>query len=214
MSKKTGRTLSVMLAAAVVIGLASAACTQSATPTASAAVTTPAGATSPAIGGAVATVLAGAASPTRVPGGPVAQATSAASHPAGGATVTPTAIPGLYGGGPAPTPGPNGRGISGQAQNAPANYHGPFGFGRDVTNDEIAAWNIDVLPDGTGLPQGSGTVSQGATVFSSKCAACHGADGQGVTGAGAAASGPPLVKPFDPNAKFPQFPLAIRYYCL
>lgn len=52
-----------------------------------------------------------------------------------------------------------------------------FGFGRRVTVEEIRAWDIDVMPDGTGLPAGSGTVSQGAEVYGRKCAACHGRTG-------------------------------------
>jgi cytochrome c len=52
-----------------------------------------------------------------------------------------------------------------------------YGLGRAPTQAEISAWNIDVLPDGTGLPPGSGTVSQGAALFAEKCAVCHGPTG-------------------------------------
>lgn len=51
------------------------------------------------------------------------------------------------------------------------------GLGKPVTETEVAAWNIDVLPDGTGLPPGSGTVKQGAVVYAQKCALCHGENG-------------------------------------
>lgn len=51
------------------------------------------------------------------------------------------------------------------------------GFGRSATDAEIKAWNIDVAPDGTGLPPGRGTVRQGATTYASKCASCHGPTG-------------------------------------
>jgi len=36
----------------------------------------------------------------------------------------------------------------------PAQTPGParFGIGRDATAAEIAAWDIDIMPDGTGLP--------------------------------------------------------------
>ena len=54
-----------------------------------------------------------------------------------------------------------------------------FGFGRAATEEEIARLDIDVMPDGTGLPDGSGTVAQGATLYSEKCAWCHGDDGTG-----------------------------------
>ena len=36
-----------------------------------------------------------------------------------------------------------------------------YDFGRPATPDEIKLWDIDVRPDGTGLPQGSGTVAHG-----------------------------------------------------
>ncbi len=52
-------------------------------------------------------------------------------------------------------------------------------FGRPATPDEIALWDIDVRPDGKGLPQGSGTVAQGKQVFADNCAACHGDNGVG-----------------------------------
>jgi hypothetical protein len=57
--------------------------------------------------------------------------------------------------------------------------HAPasFGFGRAATAEEISAWNIDVMPDGTGLPPGSGTASRGAAIYAHKCAACHGRTG-------------------------------------
>jgi cytochrome c len=53
-----------------------------------------------------------------------------------------------------------------------------FGFGRPATAEEIKAWDIDVRPDGRGLPGDSGTVSQGAPIFAQRCASCHGADGK------------------------------------
>ena len=30
-----------------------------------------------------------------------------------------------------------------------------FGFGKPATSEELAAWDIDVRPDGTGLPPGA-----------------------------------------------------------
>ncbi len=53
----------------------------------------------------------------------------------------------------------------------------PFGFGRSATPEEIAALDIDVMPDGTGLPGGRGTVAQGAAVYAQRCAVCHGPTG-------------------------------------
>jgi cytochrome c len=53
-----------------------------------------------------------------------------------------------------------------------------FGVGRAATAAEIAAWDDDVMPDGTGLPAGSGTSSAGAVVFASRCVGCHGKSGK------------------------------------
>ncbi len=56
----------------------------------------------------------------------------------------------------------------------------PLGLGRVAEPDEIAAWDIDVRPDGLGLPVGSGSVATGEEMFIEKCAACHGDFAEGV----------------------------------
>ena len=48
-----------------------------------------------------------------------------------------------------------------------------FNLGRPATPDEIKAWDIDVMPDGTGLPEGKGTVEDGDSIYEEKCASCH-----------------------------------------
>ena len=55
-------------------------------------------------------------------------------------------------------------------------------IGTPLTDQDLVAWNIDVAPDGRGLPAGSGDVATGAHLFAAKCAACHGAQGQGGLG--------------------------------
>jgi mono/diheme cytochrome c family protein len=54
-----------------------------------------------------------------------------------------------------------------------------YGVGRAATPEEVKAWDISISPDGTGLPEGSGTAVQGKEVYASKCAKCHGGQGQG-----------------------------------
>jgi S-disulfanyl-L-cysteine oxidoreductase SoxD len=54
-----------------------------------------------------------------------------------------------------------------------------FGIGRAASADEIRALDIDVMPDGTGLPPGRGTVADGAATYAAKCASCHGPSGEG-----------------------------------
>lgn len=55
-----------------------------------------------------------------------------------------------------------------------------YGLGRPATPQEIAGWDIDVRPDGKGLPQGSGSVLDGEAIYLERCAACHGEFGEGV----------------------------------
>ncbi len=55
-----------------------------------------------------------------------------------------------------------------------------YGLGSPTNGKEIAAWNIDVGPDGVGLPIGQGTSQTGEPVFLEKCAVCHGDFGEGV----------------------------------
>ena len=79
-----------------------------------------------------------------------------------------------------------------------------FDVGRAATAAEIAAWDVDVTPDGHGLPAGSGTSAQGAEVFAAKCAACHGPAGEGQVGAPPAGVPPaPKLIGRDPRDGFP-----------
>lgn len=57
---------------------------------------------------------------------------------------------------------------------------GKFGLGRPAMAEEIAAWDVDISPDGTGLPVGSGSVEDGEMIFSENCAVCHGEFAEGV----------------------------------
>lgn len=52
-------------------------------------------------------------------------------------------------------------------------------LGKPVSQTDLAAWDINVLPDGTNLPAGSGKAADGAKVYAEKCAFCHGDKGQG-----------------------------------
>ena len=53
-----------------------------------------------------------------------------------------------------------------------------YGVGRTPTAEEIRAWDISIGPTGEELPEGRGTVREGAQLYRSKgCAGCHGANG-------------------------------------
>ncbi len=55
-----------------------------------------------------------------------------------------------------------------------------YGIGQAATAEEIAGWDIDVRPDGLGLPAGQGSVIDGEALYESRCASCHGTFGEGV----------------------------------
>ncbi|KXU84153.1 cytochrome C biogenesis protein CcdA [Paraburkholderia monticola] len=55
-------------------------------------------------------------------------------------------------------------------------------LGKPISETDLSAWNIDVAPDGHGLPNGSGDVATGGRIFAAKCAVCHGAKGEGLIG--------------------------------
>ena len=57
--------------------------------------------------------------------------------------------------------------------------HGVLHIGRAALVEEVAAWDIDVRPDGKGLPIGSGSVVAGGIIYDAQCAACHGDFGEG-----------------------------------
>jgi cytochrome c len=73
-------------------------------------------------------------------------------------------------------------------------------FGKPISPQDLAAWDISIGPDGAGLPPGKGTVAQGEAVYAAKCQACHGEKGEGrpndrlVGGAGTIAADKAPVK--------------------
>jgi mono/diheme cytochrome c family protein len=82
-----------------------------------------------------------------------------------------------------------------------------YGLGRAATPQEITQLDIDVGPDGEGLPAGSGTTQQGEALYQQKCAICHGAKGEGTPPAN-----PPLIgrDPKGENFMFATDPKIVR----
>lgn len=56
-----------------------------------------------------------------------------------------------------------------------------WGLGADAPDALIAAWDLDVGPDGSGLPPGRGTAVEGAQLYQQLCASCHGLAAEGQT---------------------------------
>ncbi len=53
------------------------------------------------------------------------------------------------------------------------------GLGKELTAAEVAAIDFTIMPDGDGLPEGSGTAASGRDVYQKNCLACHGENGTG-----------------------------------
>jgi cytochrome c len=77
-------------------------------------------------------------------------------------------------------------------------------LGTPISEADIRAWDISIAPDGSGLPQGSGTPEQGAKVFAAKCAVCHGENGKGGTAA-ALVGGAPLTNGIETTKTIANF---------
>ena len=54
--------------------------------------------------------------------------------------------------------------------------------GRVATPNEVKAWDLDIMPDGTGLPEGEGSVEEGDELYEAQCGSCHGEFGAGGSG--------------------------------
>ena len=57
-----------------------------------------------------------------------------------------------------------------------------YGVGQPATPDQIRALGTAIAPDGSGLPEGSGTVAAGREIFAARCSKCHGEKAEGVVG--------------------------------
>ena len=95
----------------------------------------------------------------------------------GGADAAGTGAPG---GAPGASHALAGLGTDGSGtEGAAVPREGGFGLGRAALAEEVAAWDIDVRPDGAGLPPGAGDVRAGEEVYLDLCASCHGDFGEG-----------------------------------
>ena len=64
-------------------------------------------------------------------------------------------------------------------------------LGQPISEADLAPWDLTIMPDGSGLPPGSGTPAQGKQLFASYCAICHGDGGKGGIGDVLAVDNPP-----------------------
>ena len=76
-------------------------------------------------------------------------------------------------------------------------------LGKPITQSDLAEWDINILPDGTNLPPGSGKAADGAKIFAEKCVACHGEGGKG--GIAARVIGGPPKATLDGGKTIPNY---------
>lgn len=55
----------------------------------------------------------------------------------------------------------------------------PPNLGKPASRTLIENWNLDIFPDGQGLPAGRGHAVEGKRVYQTYCLTCHGAEGRG-----------------------------------
>ena len=72
-------------------------------------------------------------------------------------------------------------------------------LGKPITEGDLTTWDIAILPDGSNLPPGSGSPTQGAKVYAERCMVCHAEGGKGgiMPGAGPLVGGAPLTNGID-----------------
>ena len=74
----------------------------------------------------------------------------------------------------------------------------PFNLGSIATAEQVAGWDIDVRPDGLGAPIGAGTAIDGESVYTDRCASCHGDFGEAVDNWPALVGGEGTLSSHDP----------------
>ena len=89
-------------------------------------------------------------------------------------------------------------------------------YGTPISEADVAAWNIDISTStGEGLPEGQGTVAEGAKIFAEKCVACHGEKAAGGSMYGAMVGGiGSMTKPkrkLTPGSMYPYAPILFDY---
>lgn len=67
-------------------------------------------------------------------------------------------------------------------------------LGQPLAREAARAAESVVLPDGTGLPAGSGSAADGERLFAARCVACHGPAGRGGLGGELAGGDPDLTR--------------------
>lgn len=54
-------------------------------------------------------------------------------------------------------------------------------LGTPISESALSNFDLIAQPDGSGYPEGGGTALQGKQIFETRCAACHGMNGEGTS---------------------------------
>ncbi len=89
-------------------------------------------------------------------------------------------------------------------------------YGTPISEADLAAWDIDIsTPTGEGLPDGQGTVAEGAKIFAEKCVACHGENAAGGSMFGSMVGGIGSMtekkRKLTPGSMYPYAPILFDY---
>ena len=92
-----------------------------------------------------------------------------------------------------------------------------FGFGEPAPHALVESIDIDVKPDGAGLPAGRGTAASGVQLYQERCSSCHGRRGEGGTANPLVGTEPVGIPPFGPEYESwrrsrPDTPMTIGNY--
>lgn len=85
-------------------------------------------------------------------------------------------------------------------------------LGQPASPEEIARWDIGVMPDGEGLPAGGGTVEEGRQVYEKKCISCHGPQGIGASADQLAGAKMPLTSDYPEKTIGSYWPYATTIF--
>lgn len=96
----------------------------------------------------------------------------------------------------------------------PASAETPEGpnLGQPATPEEISHWEIGIMPDGGGLPEGKGRVSEGKRLYEKLCTSCHGPEGTGGTADQLAGAKMPLTSDYPEQTIGSYWPYATTIF--
>ncbi len=85
-------------------------------------------------------------------------------------------------------------------------------LGWSVSSQQLATLRPAIYPDGHGLPPGQGLAGNGARLYATQCASCHGAQGEGGTAPELVGGEGPLTRPDADKTLLTYWPYATTLF--